>query len=72
MKKDDACREIVEAWHRWRAANLSAEKEADARDGLLFFSYLQSEKPYLLSFASRSDKWQVIHGWLLSNNLVVD
>ena len=44
---------------------------ANKGDPILFFSYLQSERSDLLDFKSRSvDKWQRVHGWLLSSGRV--
>ena len=38
---------------------------------MLFFRYLQSERSDLLDFKSRGvDKWQIVHGWLLSSGRV--
>jgi hypothetical protein len=38
---------------------------------ILFFNYLQSERSELLDFKSRgADKWQIVHGWLLSSGRV--
>ena len=44
---------------------------ANKGDPILFFSYLQSERSELLDFKSRGvDKWQTVHGWLLSSGRV--
>jgi hypothetical protein len=34
-------------------------------NGMLFFVYLQEERPTLLDFGSNSDKWQAVHDWLV-------
>ena len=44
---------------------------ANKGDPMLFFRYLQSERSDLLDFKSRGvDKWQIVHGWLLSSGRV--
>jgi hypothetical protein len=40
-------------------------KDAQIMSGMMFFTYLQREKPQLLDFRSKGDKWQTVHGWLL-------
>ena len=62
MKKDDARRAIVAEWDRWAARN---PDDTTVMNGMLFFVYLQEERPTLLDFRSNSDKWQDVHGWLL-------
>jgi hypothetical protein len=62
VKKDDAQEAIVSEWDRWAARNPS---DAKVMNGMLFFVYLQEERPTLLDFRSNSDKWQDVHGWLL-------
>ena len=34
-------------------------------NGILFFVYLTKDRPDLLMFKRRGDKWQDVHGWLL-------
>ena len=47
--------------------SLAARNPDDAKvmNGMLFFVYLQEERPTLLDFRSNSDKWQAVHGWLV-------
>lgn len=72
MKVADAEREILAAWRKWRADTLPPDRKPTGTDALLFYGHLQSEKPHLLTFAFRGDKWQRVHGWLLSNSEVSD
>jgi ubiquinone biosynthesis protein len=53
MKKDDAQEAIVAEWDRWAARN---PNDAKVMNGMLFFVYLQEERPTLLDFRSNSDK----------------
>jgi hypothetical protein len=62
VKKDDAREAIVAEWDRWAARN---PDDAKVMNGMLFFVYLQEERPSLLDFRSNSDKWQAVHGWLV-------
>jgi hypothetical protein len=69
MKKDDAREAIVAQWDRWAARN---PNDAKVMNGMLFFVYLQEERPALLDFRSNSDKWQDVHGWLLRGRRLKD
>ena len=64
----------TERWVVLREYDSWARKNPDLankRDPMLFFSYLQSERSDLLDFKSRGvDKWQIVHGWLLSSGRV--
>jgi len=39
---------------------------------MLFFSFLEKERPDLLNFESSGDKWQDVHAWLLRERRVKD
>ena len=69
IAKDEARVLILEEWKHWinRHPDLV---EPSGTDGLTFFGYLQRERPALLNFRNRGDKWQTIHGWLLRERLV--
>ena len=71
MKKEDARGLIISEWRRWKQAQIPS-KNATGTDGLLFFTYLQREKPALLDFRSSGDPWQTVHGWLLRSGFVSD
>jgi hypothetical protein len=70
MTQAEAKRLILIEWHSWIAATNTANP--NGRDGLIFFGFLQKDRNHLLTFKAAGDKWQVIHGWLLSANLVCD
>ncbi len=71
MKEDDAELQILSEWVDWRAVNLAPEEKASSMDGLDFLAFLQKEKPHLLDFGRKSDKWQIIHAWLIREGAVV-
>jgi hypothetical protein len=64
----------TERWAVLREYDSWARKNPDLAnkgDPILFFNYLQSERSDLLDFKSRGvDKWQIVHGWLLSSGRV--
>ena len=73
MKQKEARALILREWERWLHSHSIDPAEATARDSLRFFIELQDRKSPLLDFASRGrDKWEIIHGWLLSQGRVVD
>jgi hypothetical protein len=69
MTQNDAKRAVLEEWHSWIVA--MSISNANGRDGLRFFAFLQKERDHLLRFKASGDKWQVIHGWLLRANITV-
>lgn len=69
MKKADAEYAVIAEWDRWAELN---PDDAKIMNGMMFFTYLQRERPDLLSFKSSSDKWQDVHGWLLRARKVKD
>ena len=70
MTRDQAKRAILEEWRLWAAeTNI---KNANGRDGLRFFRFLERECKHLLAFRASGDKWQVVHSWLLRAKLVSD
>lgn len=61
-KDNDAAKQaVIREWDTWAPKN-----PADTTGGLMFFLYLQKEHPDLLQFKYPGDKWQCVHGWLLS------
>jgi hypothetical protein len=70
MNIKDAEAKIIKEWDAWAAKHTDP---LSARDGMLFFNHLQKARPDLLDFRySGSDKWQRVHGWLLSHRRVKD
>ena len=61
---------IIEAWDSWVKTHPSDSKVAG---GMIFFSYLQTERAdLLLDFKAPGDQWQIVHSWLLSARRVTD
>jgi hypothetical protein len=58
---------VIKEWDAWV---LKHGEEARIGDGMFFFVYLQRECPDLLDFKYPGDKWQAVHGWLLSEGRI--
>jgi hypothetical protein len=72
MKVKDAKSLLIQEWDKWITAQPTNPGEATGRDSLKFFIELQDARSPLLNFLSRGrDKWQVVHGWLLTERRVV-
>jgi hypothetical protein len=66
MRQDERKSLILGEWDRWLQTQ-SIDRQPTARDTLKFFYDLQDRQSPLLNFRpSGRDKWQVIHGWLVS------
>ncbi len=51
---------VVAEWRTW-----STKRDSyGSADMQMFFSWVQNQKPHLLSFRSHDDPWHVVHGWL--------
>ncbi len=61
-KKTTPAKPSFRAWDIWSAQHAI---EAKVMNGILFFVYLTKDRPDLLMFKRRGDKWQDVHGWLL-------
>ena len=70
MTKGEARVHIIAEWQEW--TNRHKVVAANGVRGLMFFGYLQRERPHLLAFTSSGDNWQVVHGWLLKAGFVSD
>lgn len=55
--------QIRELWAVWRKENATV---SNATDKLLFYSWVQTNRPTALSFRCHGDKWQVVNCWLES------
>jgi hypothetical protein len=64
MKKDEAKRLVLQEWDDWATKNLPPGHKASGTDGLIFFGYLQKQRPHLLEFKTSGDRWLTVHGWL--------
>jgi hypothetical protein len=72
MKRDEAKRLVLQEWDVWAAKNLPAGQKASGTDGLIFFGYLQKQRPHLLEFkTSTGDRWPTVHGWLSREGKII-
>lgn len=60
---------IIREWDAWSTLH---PNDAKIMGGMMFFIYLQKERPELLQFRDKQDKWQTVHGWLLRERRVPD
>lgn len=65
MLKDDAERQIMQAWREWCGLNVPSEKSPDGNDALRFYLSLESTQSPLLNFRCAGDRWQVVQGWIV-------
>jgi hypothetical protein len=64
---------IVQEWDRWIASQRRSRDRATFREALEFFLELQNTRSHLLDFNPRGrDKWEIVHGWLVSAGRVSD
>lgn len=70
--KEDARRLVLQEWNQWSAKHLPPDRKANGTDGLVFLGFLRAERPDLLLFRDKGDKWQTVHGWLLRDRKVID
>jgi len=64
---------ILNAWDRWAADQGLVAGDINGAEALKFFNLLDSRRSPLLDFKSgTTDKWQMVHGWLLSSRRVLD
>jgi hypothetical protein len=71
MKKNEAKRLVLQEWDDWAAKNVPPGQRARGTDGLIFFGYLQSQRPDLLKFKASGDRWLIVHGWLAREGKIV-
>ncbi len=71
MQQDDAELQILAEWVEWRSDNLVRDDIATSIDGVSFYTFLQKEKPHLLDFGHKGDKWQITHAWLVREKALV-
>ena len=64
MKWGEAKKLVLQEWDDWAPKNVPQGQQARGTDGLIFFGYLQSQRPHLLQFKTSRDRWQTVHGWL--------
>ena len=72
MKSGEAKRLVLQEWDDWAAKNLPPRQKASGTDGLIFFGYLQKQRPHLLEFKTSSgDRWPTVHGWLAREGKII-
>jgi len=62
IKVRDAKKEIQRAWDLW-----NEDKDATMTK-LMFFFWLQRNRPYFLTFRCSGDPWQTVHSWILESD----
>jgi len=71
MKQREVKPLIIREWDRWIQTQSIDPGKASARDAFKFFVELQEARSPLLDFRPRGrEKWQIVHGWLLSEGRV--
>lgn len=70
MTQEEARQAILREWRAWIPSQ--GVDQPSGRDALVFYQHLRNSRPDLLSFRSRGDRWQLVHGWLLRDRLVSD
>jgi hypothetical protein len=70
--KIEQAESAINAEFRTWARDRQFESHPRATDGVLFFTYLQRNRPDLLTFRYPGDKWQKVHAWLSNAGLVRD
>jgi hypothetical protein len=54
----------------WRLSPGNASEILDGHSALVVYNDISANKPWLLDFQSRGDKWQDVKGWLLNAGLI--
>jgi hypothetical protein len=60
MKQEEGRQAVLSAYDSWAK---KYPNQASMMGGLLFFRYLQEEKPDLLDFRAAGNKWPIVHSW---------
>jgi hypothetical protein len=64
---------ILNAWDKWASDQGLVAGDISDAGGFRVFNLLNSRQSPLLDFRSRTqDKWQTVHGWLLSGRRVLE
>jgi hypothetical protein len=64
---------ILNAWDRWASDQGLVAGNISGAEAFKFFNLLDSRRSPFLDFKSgTTDKWQMVHGWLLSSGRVLD
>jgi hypothetical protein len=59
IKVSEARREIQRAWMLWE------ENKNAIMAKMMFFCWLQRNRPFFLTFREKYDPWQTVHSWIL-------
>jgi len=68
----DARRAVLAEWDSWATKHITPGATPNGHDAMLFFGHLQKNRSDLLEFRYPGDKWQRVHGWLMSHRQVKD
>ena len=71
MNRNEAKRLVLQEWDDWAAKNLPHGQKARGTDGLIFFGYLQRQRPHLLEFKASGDRLVTVHGWLAREGKII-
>jgi hypothetical protein len=64
---------ILNAWDKWASDQGLIAGDIGGAEAFKFFNLLNGKASPLLDFKSgTTDKWQIVHGWLLSGRRVLD
>jgi hypothetical protein len=64
---------ILYAWDKWASDQGLVAGDINGAEAFKFFNLLDGGRSPLLDFKSGTeDKWQTVHGWLLSGRRVLD
>ena len=72
MNRREAEAHIVREFEAWVKRTGAPGTLPSGTEALVFYAYLESERPHLLKFSYPGDRWQVVHGWLRRRGLVRD
>lgn len=61
---------VLSLFKEWAADNGKRIPHEAVEGGMLFYGWLEKERPEALNFRASGDKWQVVHGWLLHSRMV--
>lgn len=70
MSQANERREIEALFRRWVAEQSGTLPYLGQDGGLIFFGWIQKNRPDLLDFRYSGDQWQHVSAWLRNSNLV--
>ena len=72
MKRSEAKSLVMSEWRAWKRDDVPVDSRPSAKDAVVFFQFLQRERPDSLRFRYGGDRWQIVHSWLLRAREVSD